>query len=36
LRGDQWRKKMFIWSKGEEGLRLLVLPILGEAAIRFG
>jgi hypothetical protein len=35
LRGDQWRKKMFIWSKVEEE-EVLVLQILGEAAIRFG
>jgi hypothetical protein len=36
LRGDQWRKKIFIWWKEEEEEELLVLPILGEAAIRFG
>jgi hypothetical protein len=36
LRGDQWRKKMFIWWKEEEEEELLVLQVLGEAAIRFG
>jgi hypothetical protein len=35
LRGDQWRKKIFIWSKEEEE-ELLILQVLGEAAICFG